>query len=354
MCNDHKCCFTAGDVMKRFFYAAVASVVSASLIVPGMAMADGHGGGGHGGGNHGGSNRGGGVQRSGGSSAMRSQSSSRPGNTTRAVNRLGSSQGNSGHSNYQPVWTQRSASGYREPGPSLQQTQRTISNSVKQTQRRATKTGRVSGASHPGTGVFGLAGGGSDNPGGKPTVVPPYVKPQLSSVEKAALQAAVAVLAVGTVNDIVQAALTNLGQGSPLTITQAGALTAFLEDPDCLLESEAVQIIWTAFKDGKDDASGDELRLPEVGARGSAIYGLKITRLSDGTAAEQGLREGDVILSIAGVPTPTTDDSREVLAQAGRKVEVIFINVENGQRESIVLYPRGGLIGVDAESVQVE
>ena len=98
--------------------------------------------------------------------------------------------------------------------------------------------------------------------------------------------------------------------------------------------------------------------LPVVEAAGqtakSAIGGMKIVGLSDGTAAQQGLRKGDVILSFNGVATTTFEALRDAVQQSGAKAEVVFLNVDNGLRESIVLYPKDGRLGAEIEEVQVE
>jgi S1-C subfamily serine protease len=83
-------------------------------------------------------------------------------------------------------------------------------------------------------------------------------------------------------------------------------------------------------------------------------YGFLIQQLGQGTAYNEGLREGDIILSLDGVPTPTFDDLARAVQQAGRQAEVIFLNVENGRRESILLYPVAGRIGVTGQGVRVE
>jgi len=60
-------------------------------------------------------------------------------------------------------------------------------------------------------------------------------------------------------------------------------------------------------------------------------------------------RSSVIIVSIDGTPVATIENCLSVLEQASKKVEVIFINVENGQRESIILYPREGRIGLEGE-----
>jgi S1-C subfamily serine protease len=85
----------------------------------------------------------------------------------------------------------------------------------------------------------------------------------------------------------------------------------------------------------------------------SALYGVRITELYQGTAAKQGLRVDDIILSFDGTATPSFEALAAAVQQSGSEAEVIFINADNGQQESIVLYPQGGRIGVNGEAVQV-
>jgi hypothetical protein len=66
------------------------------------------------------------------------------------------------------------------------------------------------------------------------------------------------------------------------------------------------------------------------------------------------MKEGDVILSVNGVDTPTYEDLRSALRQAGSEAEVVFINTDNGRTESITLYPDNGKIGIACESTSVQ
>jgi hypothetical protein len=95
--------------------------------------------------------------------------------------------------------------------------------------------------------------------------------------------------------------------------------------------------------DGSDDTREAE---PE--------YGVEIVNLLQGAAADAGLTVGDVILTFNGVATPTFDALRDAVQESGSDAEVVFLNCENGQRESIVLHPEEGRIGVGVETVPVE
>jgi len=84
-----------------------------------------------------------------------------------------------------------------------------------------------------------------------------------------------------------------------------------------------------------------------------ASYGVKITGLHQGTAVQQGMRVGDIILSFNGTPTPSFEALRDAVQQSGSQAKVIFRNAANGQRGSIVLFPVDGSIGVDVVPVPV-
>jgi hypothetical protein len=92
---------------------------------------------------------------------------------------------------------------------------------------------------------------------------------------------------------------------------------------------------------------------PAQGGEGNAPAddgGVRLTAVDAGGPADQaGLRAGDVLLSVGGVRTRTFADLRNALTQAQGDVEVIFINGENGQTESLTVTPEGTLIGVTCE-----
>jgi len=94
-------------------------------------------------------------------------------------------------------------------------------------------------------------------------------------------------------------------------------------------------------------AGGPEEVVPETG--------LRITWMDEtGPAATQGLQVGDVIVQLAGMPTHNYDDVRLALQQAGDTAEVVFLNVENGQLESMTVQPVATRLGISVEEVQID
>jgi hypothetical protein len=85
-----------------------------------------------------------------------------------------------------------------------------------------------------------------------------------------------------------------------------------------------------------------------------AGFGMAIRELNAGTARKQGMKVGDIIMSVNGTSTPDFDSLRSALVQGGSRAEVDFINVDNGELERITLNPSGGAIGASVEQVQVD
>jgi hypothetical protein len=81
--------------------------------------------------------------------------------------------------------------------------------------------------------------------------------------------------------------------------------------------------------------------------------GLKITEVLEGPARQYGLKEGDIILTLGGTATQTVDELKAALAGVGPEAEVVFINVDNGQTESMVLRSTNGRLGVMCVPVPV-
>ena len=63
---------------------------------------------------------------------------------------------------------------------------------------------------------------------------------------------------------------------------------------------------------------------------------------------------GDTILSYNGTPTPTFEALASAVHDSDGEVQVVFINSENDETETITLYPEDGRIGVSGESVPVD
>jgi S1-C subfamily serine protease len=83
---------------------------------------------------------------------------------------------------------------------------------------------------------------------------------------------------------------------------------------------------------------------------------MEITALSKGTAAEEGLEIGDVILQVNGTPTPSFEALVEALARAGGRAEVLVLggDDEDEKPETVTLFPQKGIIGVSVERVRVD
>jgi hypothetical protein len=82
-------------------------------------------------------------------------------------------------------------------------------------------------------------------------------------------------------------------------------------------------------------------------------YGVEITALYKGTAAKEGLEIGDIILSFNGIPTPTFEALATAVARSGSQAQVLVVRGEDGEHETITLFPQGGRIGLSGESVRV-
>jgi hypothetical protein len=98
-----------------------------------------------------------------------------------------------------------------------------------------------------------------------------------------------------------------------------------------------------------DEASDDD----SCDATVESDEGLEILELLDGPAQDEGLRVGDIIVSIDGQATPTIDDLKSIVRAANGDVEVVYINSASGEWESITLTPNNGKLGVMAKSVEL-
>jgi hypothetical protein len=84
-----------------------------------------------------------------------------------------------------------------------------------------------------------------------------------------------------------------------------------------------------------------------------ADQGVQIEQLYDGTANDEGMNVGDVILDINGKAIPDIETLRDVVSNAGEVIDMVYINGETGETESISLYPQDGKIGIYGNSVPV-
>jgi S1-C subfamily serine protease len=105
------------------------------------------------------------------------------------------------------------------------------------------------------------------------------------------------------------------------------------------------------------NSDGTTVTDSDGGARPAAtgVAGVLITDLAKrGTAARQGLKVNDVILRFNGVRTPTFTALADAVQQASGRAEVVYLDGETGEQQTLVLYPENGRIGVTGEDVQVE
>jgi hypothetical protein len=82
--------------------------------------------------------------------------------------------------------------------------------------------------------------------------------------------------------------------------------------------------------------------------------GLEIDELyDDGTASDEGMNCGDVILNINGKAIPDIQTLRDVVGNAGEVIDMVYINGQTGETEAISLYPKNGKIGIYGNTVPV-
>jgi len=85
------------------------------------------------------------------------------------------------------------------------------------------------------------------------------------------------------------------------------------------------------------------------------LYGMKITDMDPkGSAYQEGLRVGDVILAVNGQPTPVFENLRAALQAGGSRADVVFLNKDNGKVERVIVRPVDTRIGVTVEEVRVQ
>jgi hypothetical protein len=83
------------------------------------------------------------------------------------------------------------------------------------------------------------------------------------------------------------------------------------------------------------------------------VYGVEVTALYKGTAAKEGLEIGDIILSFNGIPTPNFEALANAVARSGSQAQVLVVRGEDGERETVTLFPQNGRIGLSGESIRV-
>jgi PDZ domain len=114
------------------------------------------------------------------------------------------------------------------------------------------------------------------------------------------------------------------------------------------------------YLDGETGEPRSMVITPENGMLGAAIdaenpimLGLEILQVHEGPAAQAGLRERDVILSCAGVATPTAEDLQDILRSTSGGIEVVYIDGETGEEAQLTVYPQDGFLGLTVEAVHV-
>jgi hypothetical protein len=78
---------------------------------------------------------------------------------------------------------------------------------------------------------------------------------------------------------------------------------------------------------------------------------VKIAEVYPGTAARNGLKPGDTILSFDGKSTPTFDSLHSAVQGAGGQADMQYINGDTGEQESVTVSPEDGAIGIAGEDM---
>lgn len=98
---------------------------------------------------------------------------------------------------------------------------------------------------------------------------------------------------------------------------------------------------------GRNDlAQADFAKAEELRERIRGI-GMKITELTEGGAAKKAkLRVGDIIMSVGGKRVRDYNELRAALEKANGPVDMVIINSDLGQSQTISITPEaGGIIG---------
>jgi S1-C subfamily serine protease len=101
---------------------------------------------------------------------------------------------------------------------------------------------------------------------------------------------------------------------------------------------------------GGDYGGGDLYVAPGIVG---AEYGVLLTDVSQGPAANAGLQPDDIILSYNGQPTPSYEDLAAAVQSSGSQAEVSYISGDNGDQETVTLSGVNGRIGVTGYGVPV-
>jgi hypothetical protein len=138
-----------------------------------------------------------------------------------------------------------------------------------------------------------------------------------------------------------------------LTIVERNAISGLMESGGWLPAGIAVreevvpggpaaatreQVVVAADTEEKADTEVAEATEP----KGVAISEVE----ASGPAEEAGLRAGDRILSIDDVAIRCVHDIRFAIQQGGSELKVVFVNVENGETEYLMVSPRGKQLGI--------
>jgi S1-C subfamily serine protease len=90
---------------------------------------------------------------------------------------------------------------------------------------------------------------------------------------------------------------------------------------------------------------------PEPKAEETYRGGLRITDVGVGPGARGGLKNGDLIVAVNDVPTPTVAEFQAALERFGGEVTIAVFNEEQGRLEGARVTPQQGRIGIRCDEV---